>query len=244
MGAVQSSGKMQGAGKRKDDGVTGTGPSNGNETSLPSEQVTVNSLTDCPQQLYTQLSETKTWKENYKILSNLSGDAPKKEGHVRFVCISDTHNRHEKLKLPDGDILLHAGDFTWQGTEGEVENFCNFLKSIKDKYKHIVVIAGNHELTFDDMKGACFGLFRKKADVNRGSTLKDMLKMHCIYLEDEEIELLGFRIYGSPWWVNLIYTGTQLGGPVGLDPCPFQQKNESAHIAVPSLYQKGCFPYI
>ena len=207
MGAVQSSDKMQGvccSGRSNGDGVPETGPSTAHEA-LPSEPVTVNSLTDCPQQLYRQLSETKTWNENYKTLSNLSGDAPKKEGHVRFVCISDTHNRHEKLKLPDGDILLHAGDFTWQGTEEEVKNFCNFLKSIKKKYKHIVVIAGNHELTFDDMKGACFGLFRKKADVNRGSGLKDMLKMHCIYLEDEETELLGFRIYGSPWLVNLLY---------------------------------------
>lgn len=30
---------------------------------------------------------------------------------VRFVCISDTHDLHAKLNVPDGDVLIHAGDF-------------------------------------------------------------------------------------------------------------------------------------
>jgi len=37
--------------------------------------------------------------------------------YVRFVCISDTHNDHKRIKVPDGDVLLHAGDFTKFGTE-------------------------------------------------------------------------------------------------------------------------------
>eukprot|EP00450_Noctiluca_scintillans_P034536 CAMPEP_0194547862 /NCGR_PEP_ID=MMETSP0253-20130528/92761_1 /TAXON_ID=2966 /ORGANISM="Noctiluca scintillans" /LENGTH=64 /DNA_ID=CAMNT_0039395117 /DNA_START=72 /DNA_END=263 /DNA_ORIENTATION=- len=32
------------------------------------------------------------------------------DGFVRIVCISDTHNEHEGLRLPAGDILLHTGD--------------------------------------------------------------------------------------------------------------------------------------
>ena len=31
---------------------------------------------------------------------------------LRFVLISDTHGMHRKLDMPDGDILVHAGDFT------------------------------------------------------------------------------------------------------------------------------------
>ncbi len=31
---------------------------------------------------------------------------------IRVVCISDTHNQHQKLTIPDGDILIHGGDFT------------------------------------------------------------------------------------------------------------------------------------
>jgi hypothetical protein len=35
-----------------------------------------------------------------------------KEKVIKFVAISDTHNRTDNYKMPNGDILLHAGDFT------------------------------------------------------------------------------------------------------------------------------------
>ena len=33
---------------------------------------------------------------------------------MRFVCTSDTHNQTDKCNfhIPDGDVLIHAGDFT------------------------------------------------------------------------------------------------------------------------------------
>lgn len=37
-------------------------------------------------------------------------DTPiEKRGYIRFVCISDTHSKHQKIRLPRGDVLLHAG---------------------------------------------------------------------------------------------------------------------------------------
>lgn len=185
------------AGQR--DPQDGTGSSKASPMPDEEKPVEVHSLTESPNEFHKQLSQTASWKQNYKVLSSLARDAPKPADHVRFVCISDTHNKHNMLNLPDGDVLLHAGDFTWQGTQEEVESFCNFLKENKEKYKHIVVIAGNHELSFDDMKGVCLGLLRKKADCSKGSHLKAMLRKHCTYLEDEEVKLMGFRIYGSPW---------------------------------------------
>lgn len=41
-----------------------------------------------------------------------------RQKRVRFVCISDTHN--QTLRLPKGDVLIHAGDLTNQGTFSEV----------------------------------------------------------------------------------------------------------------------------
>lgn len=37
-----------------------------------------------------------------------------KRRKVRFVCTSDTHNQTHRFKyhLPDGDVLVHAGDFS------------------------------------------------------------------------------------------------------------------------------------
>ncbi len=45
---------------------------------------------------------------------------------TQFVCISDNYD----CNLPNGDILLHSGDFTCNGTEGEIETFLNCLKTI------------------------------------------------------------------------------------------------------------------
>ena len=48
-----------------------------------------------------------------------SGGQPAKhagtDGAVRVVVISDTHTSHRQLVLPDGDILIHCGDFTFYG---------------------------------------------------------------------------------------------------------------------------------
>ncbi len=37
---------------------------------------------------------------------------------TRIVCISDTHNT--TVKLPKGDVLIHAGDLTNKGSYSEV----------------------------------------------------------------------------------------------------------------------------
>ena len=43
---------------------------------------------------------------------------------MRIVHISDTHNRHRQLtKLPEGDVIVHSGDFTMAGTEAEALDF-------------------------------------------------------------------------------------------------------------------------
>ena len=31
---------------------------------------------------------------------------------MKVVCISDTHGHHEKLDLPEGDLIIHSGDFS------------------------------------------------------------------------------------------------------------------------------------
>jgi len=38
------------------------------------------------------------------------------EKSMRYVVISDTHNLHQKLTIPSGDVLIHCGDFTNKGS--------------------------------------------------------------------------------------------------------------------------------
>lgn len=51
--------------------------------------------------------------------------------------------------IPAGDVLIHAGDFTTIGAPDDVQKFSNDLKTLSELFSYQVVIAGNHELSFD-----------------------------------------------------------------------------------------------
>ncbi|KAI1775298.1 Metallo-dependent phosphatase [Hypoxylon cercidicola] len=67
------------------------------------------------------------------------------ENAVSVVCISDTHN--SQCSLPDGDILIHAGDLTQSGSLEELQATISWLKNQSHDIK--IVIAGNHDLLLD-----------------------------------------------------------------------------------------------
>lgn len=132
-------------------------------------------------------------------------DAPRKEGveYVRFVVISDTHNKHDDLVLPDGDVLLHCGDFTVGGTRKELESFNNWLGEHCSKFKRRIVIAGNHDLCLDpDVDDLVWEQFVQASNRNKRAyaIAARSLLTNCEYLEDEEAKPeRGIRIYGAPW---------------------------------------------
>lgn len=71
-----------------------------------------------------------------------------------------------------------------------------------------IVIAGNHELTFDqefmaDLIKQDFYYFpsASKLKPENYENVQSLLT-NCIYLQDSEVTVRGFRIYGSPWWVT------------------------------------------
>ncbi|EAW14578.1 metallophosphatase domain-containing protein [Aspergillus clavatus NRRL 1] len=72
------------------------------------------------------------------------------EPPIRLVCISDTHNTTPAL--PDGDLLIHAGDLTQSGTRAELDAQIAWLDEQPHRYK--LVIAGNHELCLDPSQPA------------------------------------------------------------------------------------------
>ena len=90
--------------------------------------------------------------------------------------------------IPEGDVLLHTGDFTMRGNEQEVINFNQWLGSLP--HKHKIVIAGNHELSFDPN-------FPKGKNGN-AEKMKALLT-NCMYLEDSSVTVYGVKIYGSPY---------------------------------------------
>jgi hypothetical protein len=74
----------------------------------------------------------------------LSALEPCKGPGIRIVCISDTHAKHGRmLPLPEGDVLIHGGDFTNTGSRRDTEDFVMWMDAQPFKYK--VFIAGNHD---------------------------------------------------------------------------------------------------
>lgn len=97
-----------------------------------------------------------------------------------ITAISDTHKGYKQLKLTEGDILIHAGDWESYNFSSEVKDFSNWLK--KQPFKHKIVIAGNHD----------------KFAYEHNLETKEILKDSCIYLENEGIEIEGIKFWGSP----------------------------------------------
>jgi len=100
---------------------------------------------------------------------------------MKIVCISDTHNLHHHVaRIPDGDLLIHAGDITKSGDLEDLKSFNSWLGELPHKYK--VCIAGNHDFCFENF-----------------SEQSRNLITNAHYLQDEEIVIEGLKIYGSPW---------------------------------------------
>ena len=98
---------------------------------------------------------------------------------MRIVCISDTHTLHRRFEIPDGDLLLHAGDLSSRGREHEIQDFNEWLGTLP--HRHKVIIAGNHDFMFD----------RKAKEAEK-------LITNAHYLKNSAIEIEGIRIWGSP----------------------------------------------
>lgn len=114
---------------------------------------------------------------------------------MKLVCISDTHNRHDKIgdfhstdnfgnaKEPlSGDLIIHAGDATGQGSVRELKQFLEWYSKLDFKYK--IFVSGNHD----------FGC----------ETNPELYKQMCtdlgiIMLNHESVVIDGIKIFGSPW---------------------------------------------
>ena len=110
---------------------------------------------------------------------------------IRIVVVSDTHEDHRMIKIPDGDILLHCGDFTnrhhWFNLSDEqipqsLIDFNQWLGQLPHRYK--IVIGGNHDVNLEK---------------HSQEEIQSKYLTNCIYLRDQLIEIEGISIYGCSW---------------------------------------------
>lgn len=100
---------------------------------------------------------------------------------MRIVFLSDTHN-YAIQSVPDGDMVVHAGDATGQGTLPEIGQFLEWYGDLP--HKHKVFVAGNHDWLFQTSHNLAWQM---------------CLDRSIYYLEDSGKIVDGLHLYGSPW---------------------------------------------
>ncbi|KAL8827831.1 MAG: hypothetical protein Q9191_002952 [Dirinaria sp. TL-2023a] len=129
---------------------------------------------------------------------------------TRFVCISDTHNASPgtgAFKLPKGDVLVHAGDLTKQGTYAELRKTLDWIEKADFEVK--IVVAGNHDITLDKEFYAAHGsYFHNQKPQNPEDCSMMFENSSVIYLNHEARNIIlekedgprtTFKVFGSPY---------------------------------------------
>lgn len=107
---------------------------------------------------------------------------------MRIIATSDTHERHSGLVVPDGDVFIHAGDFTMHGDPVRVDSFNVWLGRLP--HKHKIVIAGNHDRSFE-IPDADRQLMRQYGQERLSNATHYLLHSGC--------EIEGKTFWGSPY---------------------------------------------
>ena len=105
---------------------------------------------------------------------------------MKIWHIGCTHGFHNKLKIPEVDVVIHSGDFSdhyeLHLNEPETNRFLSWYSKLPIKHK--ILVAGNHDII----------------PFNNKTSFKEKCKsLGITYLEDDWVYVNNILIYGSPW---------------------------------------------
>jgi Icc-related predicted phosphoesterase len=109
---------------------------------------------------------------------------------MRLCFISDVHCKQNKVTVPECDILISCGDYSFKGEKHVVKDYHKWLN--KQQAKHIVSINGNHELWVEQ------DFYAAKA-----IAVEQCPRVH--FIQGELVEIEGLKIYGdahTPYFFN------------------------------------------
>jgi len=129
--------------------------------------------------------------------SKASGAGLKVRRGISILHISDTHSMHRNTgDLPSADILIHSGDVARVGSDAELGDFNDWLGGLKDKYKHILVIPGNHDFWDTNWRLARGSL--SDGAVEDPAYFQSKLT-NARVLNHDLAEVMGLKIWGAGW---------------------------------------------
>ena len=109
---------------------------------------------------------------------------------MKIVAISDTHGKWNKCIIPECDMLISAGDYSFRGKQHMIRDFHKWLN--KQPAKHIISLQGNHEKWVE-----------KNFDLAKQIAVEACPRVH--FIDEGLIEIEGKRIWCSaitPFFLN------------------------------------------
>jgi predicted phosphodiesterase len=126
---------------------------------------------------------------------------------MRLVILSDTHGLHGFISsVPDGDVLIHAGDMTGRGTLEDIEGFLGWFGALP--HPHKLLVTGNHDWIFE----------------RRPTVAEGLIPTGVTYLRDAGVSIAGINFWGSPWqpwfydWAFNLHRGAEIATKWALIP--------------------------
>lgn len=102
------------------------------------------------------------------------------------------HNQHQSLEnLPEADIIIHSGDFSFAGTGNEFRSFLRWFLNLD--YKHKIIIGGNHDNFLENLSQ---------------KEIQKSLPKNCYYLRHSGVTIENLHFGGIPMFVSEDIDGT------------------------------------
>ena len=102
---------------------------------------------------------------------------------MKIVCISDTHGSFPN-RLPSGDLLIHAGDWSSSGAYADTKIFLQKIKPIAQDYGRVICVPGNHD---------------RWVEQNQLLAMSEFDESGIQLLIDQSTVYENTLIYGMPW---------------------------------------------
>lgn len=103
---------------------------------------------------------------------------------MKICAISDVHGKWNQISIPEVDLLISCGDYSFKGEKHMVRDFHKWLS--KQKARHIISVQGNHELWVE-----------KNFDEARQIALEECPNVN--FMQEGLVEIEGIKIWCSAW---------------------------------------------
>jgi Icc-related predicted phosphoesterase len=103
---------------------------------------------------------------------------------LKIIAISDVHGKWNKLTIPECDLLISAGDYSFRGEVHMVKDFHKWLD--KQPAKNIISVQGNHEVWVE-----------KNFDEARKIAQEQCPRV--VFVEHDMVRVYGLKIFCSAW---------------------------------------------